>query len=234
MSDTLTVVLPTLNEGGNIGPLLAGLRESLAGARPQFLVVDGGSSDRTRAEAEAAGATVRENLQGYAASLLQGLREAGTGWVLVLDADGSHRPEDARLLWEARTDADLVVGSRFAKGGGSAGSAYRRFLSRLLAGLFATFARLPARDVSSGFRLYRQAMFAEAAPPVRFFEVQPALLAHAKVKGARVKEVGIFYAQRGAGRSKNRIWTYGWAFLRCLWRLRRQMRGASTGGASRL
>lgn len=234
MSDDLTVVLPTLNEAGNIGPLVAGLREALAQAGPAFLVVDGGSADSTQAEAAKAGATVLENRQGYAAALLQGMREARTEWVLVLDADGSHQPPDAKRLWEARADADLVVGSRLVKGGGSSGTAFRRFLSGLLAWLFAGFARLPARDVSSGFRLYRRAVFADAAPPVRFFEVQPALLAHAKVKRARVKEVGIFYAQRGAGRSKNRIWTYGWAFLRCLWRLRRQLRGASTTDAPRI
>lgn len=217
MSD-LTIVLPTINEAGNIAPLVKALKEAFSAP---VIVVDGNSSDDTAAKAEGAGARVIVNEQGYAASLLQGLREADTEWVLVMDADGSHRVEDSRKLWEAREDADLVVGSRMVKGGGSDGSAFRRFLSRTLAGMFKWFARLPARDVSSGFRLYRRELFTDAEPAARFFEVQPALLAHAKKKNARVKEVGIHYHKRGEGRSKNRVFRYGLAFLGALWRVRR-------------
>ena len=215
----LTIVLPTLNEAGNIGPLIQSLQAAL-GQTP-VIVVDA-SSDETPQQAQQAGARVIDNRKGYAASLLQGLREAGTTWVLVMDADGSHTAEDALKLWQGREDADLVVGSRLVKGGGSAGGPFRRFLSRTLAGLFATFARMPARDVSSGFRLYRRELFVDAPETARFFEVQPTLLAHAKRKGARVKEIGIYYHPRGKGRSKNRIIRYGLAFLGALWRLRRQ------------
>lgn len=219
MSD-LTIVLPTINEAGNIAPLVTALIEAFSAP---VLVVDGNSSDDTAAQAEGAGARVIVNEQGYAASLLQGMREAESVWVLVMDADGSHKVEDAKRIWDAREGADLVVGSRMVKGGGSDGSAFRRFLSRALAGMFKWFARLPARDVSSGFRLYRRELFIDAEPAARFFEVQPALLAHAKSKGARVKEIGIHYYKRGGGRSKNRVLRYGIAFLGALWRLRKQV-----------
>lgn len=222
---SLTVVLPTLNEAGNIGPLIAALKLALADASPVFLVIDGNSRDQTAAEASSAGATVLSDTGGYCSALMRGLREASTEWVLVLDADGSHRADDARKLWHAREETDLVVGSRLAQGGGSSGAAYRRALSRLLAGLFARFARLPARDVSSGFRLYRRALFADAKPRARFFEVQPTLLAHAVKSGARVKEVGIYYHPRDHGRSKNRVLRFGVAFLGCLWRIRRDLKG---------
>jgi dolichol-phosphate mannosyltransferase len=187
------------------------------------LVIDGGSKDATTAEAGAAGARVLTNTEGYAACLLQGMREADSAWVMVMDADGSHTVADAQKLWAAREDADLVVGSRMVRDGGSDGSGFRRFLSRTLAALFATFARLPARDISSGFRLYRRELFLDAPQAAKFFEVQPTLLAHAGKKGARVKEVGIWYHKRGKGRSKNRVVRYGFAFLGALWRLRKQV-----------
>jgi dolichol-phosphate mannosyltransferase len=215
----LTVVLPTINEAGNVGPLIESLRKTLP--EPRFLVIDGESKDDTRQQAEVAGARVLVNTEGYAASLMQGMREADTEWVMVMDADGSHTAEDAAKVWQAREDADLVVGSRFAPGGGSDGAAYRRALSRVLAGMFAALARLPARDVSSGFRLYRREMFKDAQINAKFFEVQPALLAWAKTKKARVKEEGIHYHPRGKGQSKNRVLRYGLAFLRQLWRLRK-------------
>lgn len=220
MTDSVTVVLPTLNEAGNVGPLIADLRAALGQAMAGAIVVDGQSTDATREEAAAAGARVLVDATGYAGALQRGMREAATTWVLVLDADRSHRAEDALKLWNARDGADLVIGSRLVKGGGSDGSAFRRFLSSLLAALFSAFARLPARDVSSGFRLYRRDMFVDAKLAARFFEVQPALLAHAVARKGRIKEIGIHYHQRGAGRSKNRIFKYGLAFLRTLWRLR--------------
>jgi dolichol-phosphate mannosyltransferase len=213
----LTIVLPTLNEAGNIGPLVTALKAVLDAP---IVVIDGESNDATAHEAFRAGARVVVNANGYAASIVQGLREGGNTWVLVMDADGSHTVEDARKLWEAREDADLVIGSRLVKGGRSDGSAFRRFLSRTLAAMFAVFARLPARDVSSGFRLYRRELFKDAKPGAKHFEIQPALLAHAKKKGARVKEVGIQYHRRGQGRSKNRVIRYGFAFLGALWRHR--------------
>ena len=216
--EDLTIVLPTINEAGNVGPLIRSLIETLG--ETAVVVIDGGSKDDSVQEARTAGATVVENTNGYAAALLNGLHEARTTWALVMDADGSHTAEDALKLWQARDDADLVVGSRLVKGGGSAGGPFRRFLSRTLAGLFAAFARMPARAVSSGFRLYRRELFLDAPLTAKFFEVQPTLLAHAKRKGARVKEIGIYYHPRGAGRSKNRIFRYGIAFLGALWKLR--------------
>jgi dolichol-phosphate mannosyltransferase len=224
VSESLTILLLTKNEAGNIGPLIASLKASLTEAAPAFLVIDA-SSDATPEQAKAAGATVIADNSPYGVALTRGLREAQTQWVLVLDADGSHLAGDARKLWDARENADLVVGSRFAPGAGKSGQgAFRAWLSRRLAGLFAAFARLPARDVSSGFRLYRRAMFADAKPAAQFFNVQPELLAHAANKGARVKEIGITYAPRGQGQSKARVLKYGWAFLKSMWRIRRMLR----------
>lgn len=224
MSESLTILLLTKNESGNIGPLIASLQGALTEAAPTFLVIDA-SSDATPEEAKTAGATVIADKSPYGVALTRGLREAASEWVLVLDADGSHLAGDARKLWDARENADLVVGSRFAPGAGKSGQgAFRAWLSRRLAGLFAAFARLPARDVSSGFRLYRRAMFADAKPAAQFFNVQPELLAHAANKGARVKEIGITYAPRGQGQSKARVLKYGWAFLKSTWRIRRMLR----------
>lgn len=224
MSESLTILLLTKNEAGNIGPLIASLKASLTEAAPAFLVIDA-SSDATPEQARSAGATVIADKSPYGVALTRGLREAVSEWVLVLDADGSHLAGDARKLWDARENADLVVGSRFAPGAGKSGQgAFRAWLSRRLAGLFAAFARLPARDVSSGFRLYRRAMFADAKPAAQFFNVQPELLAHAADKGARVKEIGITYAPRGQGQSKARVLKYGWAFLKSTWRIRRMLR----------
>jgi dolichol-phosphate mannosyltransferase len=222
--ESLTILLLTKNESGNIGPLIASLKAALDAVSPAFLVIDA-STDATPDEAKAAGAAVVVDNSPYGVALMRGLREASSEWALVLDADGSHQASDARKLWDARENADLVVGSRIAPGAGkSAQGAFRAWLSRRLASLFAAFARLPARDVSSGFRLYRRTLFADAQPAAQFFNVQPELLAHAARKGARVREIGITYAPRGHGQSKARVLKFGWAFLKSMWRIRRMLR----------
>ncbi len=118
MNDRLTILLLTKNEAGNVGPLIAGLKRELQSAQPVFVVMDA-SSDSTAREAEQAGATVVVDPSPYGVALTRGLREADSEWVMVLDADGSHRPQDALRLWQAREEADLVVGSRFVAGCGS-------------------------------------------------------------------------------------------------------------------
>jgi dolichol-phosphate mannosyltransferase len=219
--ERLTILLPTLNEAGNIGPLIDGLRAALAPLAPEILVLDGDSADGTADEARARGATVISDRGGYARALELGFSRAAGDWLLVLDADGSHRAQDALALWTAREGCDLVVGSRRVAGAATAQGLVRRALSGLLARLFAAFARLPARDISSGFRLYRLALFRPVALKARFFEVQPELLALARARGARVREVPIHYEPRGKGASKARVLRYGLAFLAMLWRLRR-------------
>ena len=225
LSESLTVLLLTKNEAGNIGPLISSLQTHLSAAGPAFLVIDA-SQDNTKGEALAAGAEVVEDCSPYGVALLRGLRASVSDWVMVLDADGSHRAEDAVKLWLARDQADLVVGSRFVAGGSSKAGGLRLWLSRRLAGLFSAWAKLPARDVSSGFRLYRRAMFLDAPAVAKYFNVQPELLAHAALRKARVLEVGITYARRGQGSSKAHLFRYGFAFLCSLWRIRRRLRAA--------
>lgn len=219
MSNNLTVVLPTRNEAGNVGPLIHALREALDPAT--VIVVDGQSTDETCNEAESEGAEVLTNTESYASSLLQGLRSSTTEWTLVMDADGSHRAKDARWLWNAREGFDLVIGSRFAGDGGSDAPPTRTGLSWLLGFMFRVFGRLPAHDVSSGFRLYRTAMFREFAPRAQHFEIQTELLWLAKLAGARVHEVGIHYHDRDHGVSKIRVFEFGRAFLHLFARVTR-------------
>lgn len=110
---TLTVIIPALNEAAGIGAVLGELgqcRDFISA----IIVVDDGSSDNTGEVAAELGATVIRhpaNL-GYGASLKTGLRHAGTGYVATFDADGQHQPSDLRRLWEARHQGAMIIGAR--------------------------------------------------------------------------------------------------------------------------
>jgi glycosyltransferase involved in cell wall biosynthesis len=110
---TITVIIPALNEAGNIGQLV---KEVCATAPVEVIVVDNGSSDSTAQEAQEAGAkVVREPRRGYGSACAAGVAESQEADVLVfLDGDHSFSPSDLpSLLAPILNDqADLVLGSR--------------------------------------------------------------------------------------------------------------------------
>lgn len=148
-----SIVIPAFNEAATIAPLVAGL----LGAAPwhEILVVDDGSSDETGARAAAAGARVIRHPynKGNGAAVKTGIRHAVGTFILIVDADGQHQPDDATRL-VAHLDAyDLVVGARSP--GTQAGSA-RRIGNGLLNRLASYLTEQPIPDLTSGFRAARR------------------------------------------------------------------------------
>jgi glycosyltransferase involved in cell wall biosynthesis len=112
----VAVIVPAYREAAVLGGVVAELRRTL----PRVIVVDDGSDDATAAVAAAAGAQVVRHAVnlGQGAALATGIALAlrqGAQVVVTFDADGQHRPEDARALAEVvlRGEADMALGSRF-------------------------------------------------------------------------------------------------------------------------
>src|SRR5208282_4213892 len=163
----------------------------------EILVIDGGSSDGTPATATELGARVMpERRRGYGGALETGFAEARGDYVLTLDADLSHEPDFAAKLWRARAQADIVIASRYTRGG----TAYGEWTRRLLSGLLNLFMRralsMPVRDMSSGFRLYRREVLADLKFEGRNFEVLEEILVKAYAQGFSVYEVPFTYFPR--------------------------------------
>jgi glycosyltransferase involved in cell wall biosynthesis len=111
----IAVIIPALDEEGAIGPVLAAMPRSWV---DQVIVVDGGSRDRTVAEARAAGATVLvERERGYGRACAKGAAAAiedGAEILVFLDGDGGDRPEAIPKLVQPilEDERDFVIGSR--------------------------------------------------------------------------------------------------------------------------
>ncbi len=147
----LTVLLPVLNERDNITQLLPRTEAVLAtiGCSYELLVVDGGSIDGTADAATAAGARViRQTLPGYGGALREGFAASRGRYILTLDADLSHDPDFIAKLWRGRTRADVIIASRYVRGGVAYMPRHRLLLSRVLNRFFARRARpAPPRPV---------------------------------------------------------------------------------------
>jgi dolichol-phosphate mannosyltransferase len=228
----LTVVVPVLNERENVEHLLprtTGVLTAL-GCSYELVVVDGGSTDGTAAAAAAAGARViRQTLPGYGGALREGLAAASGAYILTLDADLSHDPDFIGKLWRARLRADVVIASRYVRGGVAYMPRHRLILSRILNGFFARGLGLPIRDLSSGFRLYRAAAVRALALEGTNFEVLEEILVKAHAAGWRLAEIPFTYYPRERGSSHARIVAFGMDLLRAflrLWKLRNSIESA--------
>jgi dolichol-phosphate mannosyltransferase len=228
----LSVVIPALDEGPNIGGLVTALRQHLERLRlhHEVIVVDGRSADDTRAAAAAAGATVVvQPAHGYADALRSGLLAARGEYVLTMDADHSHAPDVVGALWEQRTAGDVVIASRYVAGGAADMPWARRILSCALNGVARTVLGIPARDLSSGFRLYRRAAIRLDDLRAGHFDVLIELLVRLHADGWRVAEVPFRYRPRATGRSHVVYLTFARAYastLERLWRLRNTVASA--------
>jgi dolichol-phosphate mannosyltransferase len=210
----LLLVVPTYDERGNLAALVERTLAALPGV--EMLVVDDGSPDGTADLARALAARrpglhllERRGERGlgraYVAGLERGLA-AGYEVLGTMDADLSHDPAHLPAMLAKLAEADVVIGSRYVAGGGTVGWGFRRLLLSRLANRFsARLLGLAARDLTSGFRLYRAAALAaldlsEITSTGYSFLVE--LLYRLQASGARIAESPIVFTDRRRGRSK--------------------------------
>jgi dolichol-phosphate mannosyltransferase len=220
MSGEPWLILPTYNEAENVQAIVAAAAKALTGAAPggfRVLIVDDGSPDGTgrlademAVEHEWLQVLHRTEKNGIGPAYLAGFRHAldnGAGYVMEMDSDFSHDPADlARLLEAAYDGADLVLGSRYAPGGGvTEWGLLRRFISQ--GG--STYARLvlglQVRDLTGGFKCFRR----EVLEAIHFdgvrsqgYAFQVELTYRAVQAGFSVVEVPIVFRDRQQGTSK--------------------------------
>ena len=208
------VVIPTYNERDNL-PALTRALLPLPGLR--VLVVDDRSPDGTGDLADDLAARHQGHIEvlhragprglgrSYADGLMRAL-DTGAPYIVQMDADLSHDPRDLPALTAAAAGSDLVIGSRYARGGRIDNWAWqRRLLSRFANRYVRSVTGLVPRDCTSGFRCWRR----EALTRVPLAQVTSTgyaflveTLYEAMRQGLSVSEVPIVFVERRAGTSK--------------------------------
>lgn len=224
----VSVVIPAKNEAGNIGWVL----ERLPPDVDEVVLVDGHSTDGTIEAARAIRpdvVVVLDGLPGKGAALRHGV-EAATGEdVVMLDADGSMDPgELGRFLTALRAGHDLVKGSRFLPGAGTADmTVLREIGNRGLLALANLLFRTSHSDLCYGYAAFRREAFQALELTADGFEIEAQLFLRARRHGLRVIEIASFEAPRRLGNSNLNTFRDGWRVLRTILRerLRRDRRG---------
>lgn len=156
LAERTSIVVPAYNEALAVAALVDALRQQAAWQ--EIIVVDDGSTDETAAEAARAGAHVVRHPynKGNGAAVKTGLRRAAGTYVLIVDADGQHRPADTVRLVEQLDRYELVVGARSPD---SQASWTRRTGNAALNRIASYLTGREIPDLTSGFRAaHRQCM----------------------------------------------------------------------------
>jgi len=214
------IILPTFNEAENLPKIVDAI---FAHENPQFnlLIVDDDSPDGTGKIADQAAAQYpgrievlhRTNRRGLASAYIEGFKIAldnGADVIGQMDSDFSHNPDKLLEMLAALEHADIAIGSRYTAGGSVDVDwpIWRKFLSAFGNFYARTILRLPTKDITTGFRMWRRETL--AAMPLDqivssgyIFLVEMVYVAHKL--GYSIAEVPIYFADRKWGESKMNI-----------------------------
>ena len=218
MMPKVIVVLPTYNEAENL-PLMINELLALPHEDLHVLVVDDNSPDGTGRIADELAAAHphyvnvlhREAKQGLGMAYIAGFKRAlelGADYIIQMDCDFSHQPRYIPYLIAAAEDADMVIGSRYVKGGGvdESWSILRKGLSYFANRIYVrTLLGIPSNDSTGGFRLWkRNTIIGLDLDRVRsngyVFQVELTYITHRL--GFKIVEVPIYFPDRLHGHSK--------------------------------
>ena len=206
------VVIPTYDERDNV----AAMAEALFAVDPslEILFVDDNSPDGTGDVIEGLvkndsriHCLHREKKEGLAKAYLAGFKRAielGADRIVQMDCDFSHDPKDVpRLVAE---DADLVIGSRYVKGGATPGWPFKRRLISRMGGIFIrTVTGMPLKDPTGGFKCWKvSALKAMEYDTIESagYSFQLEMNHRAWKTGLKIREIPIIFTDRVKGYSK--------------------------------
>jgi dolichol-phosphate mannosyltransferase len=209
------ICLPTYNERENLEPMVRALR-ALPLDDLHVLVIDDNSpdgtgeiADRLAADDDQVHVLHRERKEGLGPAYLAGFRRAlelGAELVFEMDCDFSHDPADVPRLATATEDADLVLGSRYVKGGAVGNWGFvRRVISRGGSLYAQVLLQLGIRDLTGGFKCYRRAVLEQIdldAITSLGYAFQIETTYRTLRAGFRVVEIPIRFIDREVGGSK--------------------------------
>lgn len=207
----LSIVIPAFNEAENLAQML-GKIQSLKLPGAEIIVVDDGSTDHSADIAIGAGAHVVRHPYniGNGAAVKSGLRAAKGRFILLMDGDGQHKPEDIPKLLAEAANYHMVVGAR----GKGSKLRFHRYVANTVYNLLASYVtQFKVQDLTSGFRLLSR------RDALRFIDLLPNTFSYPTTltlaflrSGLTVKYLPIQTLYR-AGQSKISLVTDGVRFL---------------------
>jgi dolichol-phosphate mannosyltransferase len=212
----LSIVVPTYNESNNIVRMLDSIAETLSAYNgAEIIVVDDNSPDGTAEMAKSHAKILsgkkkirveiirRKAKSGLSSAIVKGVQSATGDFLVIMDGDFSHPPQIIPSIVQALQDSnyDIVIASRYVKGGSIIGWPFKRRLMSKGATKIARYGLgIEVKDPVSGFFAFRR----DIINGIKFDAIGYKMLLEilVKTKGARVKEIPYTFTNRRIGNSK--------------------------------
>lgn len=226
MEKGISVVLPAYKEAENLAKLLPLIAQALNGTNlpHEILVVDTMEpTDSTETICAQNGAVCvrREGGNFYGDAIRTGILKAQYSYTVVMDADGSHNPADIQRFLPEMQNADLVIGSRYTKGGKTDNNFILRAMSYILNCTYRVVFDIKAKDISDSYRMYRTDTLKQLSLECQNFDIVEEILIKLVIhnKGLRIEEVPIVFNKREFGLSKRDLKKFIASYLRTMKKL---------------
>ncbi|MBS3056353.1 MAG: glycosyltransferase [Candidatus Aenigmarchaeota archaeon] len=209
----LSMVISAFNEEKNVENLFKKLINALnkLGINWEIVFINNHSTDMTGELAEHISRRDkrihliqrynREN-KDLGSSLREGFKNCTGKYIIIMDADLSHDPEEIKDIFIHRHDADIIIGSRFTKGGKSDMPVTRVIISKTYNFLVNLILDAKVNDITTGFKLYKRNVIDSLKLVNNGFGIHVEILLKAVHKGYTTKEIPIYYRTRTEGKSK--------------------------------
>ena len=214
LSPQLSIILPTYNEEGNIIPLVRDIIVTLKSSSFEILIIDDNSPDGTAEKAKKEfhhdkriRIFVKKKDKGLARAIMYGIQKSKGVYILVMDTDFNHNPNDIPRFLRLKGKYDLIVGSRYIPGGGMENR--MRYYASFLYNLIIRFIlSLPTKDSLSGFFLIKRSLLEKINFQTTFIgygDYFMRLIKHVHQHTKSICEVPVFYKNRFSGESKSKL-----------------------------
>lgn len=191
----ISVIIPTKNEP-HIPVLISELRRAFKNSLEVIVIEKSSKLPRVKAK------VIKQKTDGLGNAFLEAAKYAHGEFIVNMDGDGSHRVEDLKKMIASAKNADLVIGSRFVKGGKTFDIQRRQLISSVARRFFAFILGLKIQDMTSGFFVVRREVLERIkTKKVSGYKMIFPIAYEAHKENFRIKEVPITFEQRKSGGS---------------------------------
>ena len=217
----ISVILPAYQEEGNLTFLLPQINDVLNGidAETEVLVIDTMQiMDKTPDICLQYGAKYIQRRGGnsYGDAIRTGISEAAYQYIVIMDCDGSHDPQEIPAFFSiCKSGADIVIGSRYIKDGNTDNNIILKTMSRMVNIAYRLIFGLRVSDVSDSFRMYKASMLKSIPLECNNFDIVEEILIKLvlQYKNIHISEQPILFKKRIYGESKRNLLKFAFSYL---------------------
>ena len=236
----LSVMMPCYQEAENLKEIIPKIDKTLTeiGLEAEMLVIDTMTSmdnteDICRINQGISNSRIRylkrEGGNNYGDAIRTGISRAEGEYLVIMDADGSHSPEDIKRLYEhiIVNSCVVVIGSRYMSGGNTDNSWILKLMSHTLNIAYRFIFHLDVKDVSDSYRIYDLEKLKRLSFECDNFDIVEEILIKIRKEYPKdkIEEIPIYFSKRKYGESKRDLIRFVFSYISTIRRLQRITRG---------